>query len=150
MSLINTHDDAGRPRVKQEEGADEERAGEHHADGQQQPVSQTNILFPEEERVAVGVGREPLPAVVAADGPHALDGLHKLRRLPEPVEVEGELCVFNGLSSRDWKETQMEERLLVFLVQKTSNRLLTTTDDDSQLCKFFLVQKCVSAATPVT
>lgn len=50
-----------------------------------------------------------MSAVVAADGPHALDGLHKLRRLPEPVEVEGELCVFNGLSSRDWMETQRGE-----------------------------------------
>lgn len=64
-------------------------------------MAQTNILLPEEERVAVGVGGQALPAVVAADGPHALYGLHKLWRLPEPVEVEGELCVFDGLSSRD-------------------------------------------------
>lgn len=69
-------------------------------------MAQTNILFPEQERVAVGVGGQALSAVVAADGPHALDGLHKLRRLPEPVEVEGELCVFDGLSSRDWMERQ--------------------------------------------
>lgn len=108
VSGPDTHDDSGCPGVEQEEGADEEGAGQHHTDGQQQPVTQTNVLFPEEERVAVGVGRQALPAVVAADGPHALDGLHKLRRLPEPVEVEGELCVFNGLSSRDWIETHKE------------------------------------------
>lgn len=108
MSGLDTHDDSCRPGVEQEEGADEEGAGQHHADGQQQPVTQTNVLFPEEERVAVGVGREALAAVVAADGPHALNGLHKLWRLPEPVEVEGELCVFNGLRGRDW--TQGERR----------------------------------------
>lgn len=50
-----------------------------------------------------------MSAVVAADGPYALDGFHKLRRLPEPVEVEGELCVFDGLSSRDWMERKSEE-----------------------------------------
>lgn len=71
-------------------------------------MTQTNVLFPEEERVAVGVGREALAAVVAADGPDALNGLHKLRRLPEPVEVERELCVFNGLSSRNWMESRGE------------------------------------------
>lgn len=64
-------------------------------------MAQTNVLLPEEERVAVGVRGQALPTVVTADGPHALDGLHKLRSLPEPVEVEGELCVFDGLSSWD-------------------------------------------------
>lgn len=113
MSGPGTHDDSSRPGVEQEEGADEEGAGEHHADGQQQPVTQTNVLLPEEEGVAVGVGREALPAVVAADGPNALDGLHKLRRLPEPVEVEGELCVFNGLSSWDCVETHGRAGLTV-------------------------------------
>lgn len=65
-------------------------------------MAQADVLLPEQERVAVGVGGQALSAVVAADGAHALDGLHKLRRFPEPVEVEGELCVFDGLSSRDW------------------------------------------------
>lgn len=51
----NTHYDAGSPRVEQEEGADQKGAGEHDTDGQQKPVAQTNILFPEQERVAVGV-----------------------------------------------------------------------------------------------
>ena len=102
----NTHYDAGGPRVEQEEGTDQKGAGEHNTDGQQEPVAQTNILFPEEERVAVGVGGQALSAVVAADSPHTLNGFHKLRRLPEPVEVEGELCVFDGLSSRDWMERQ--------------------------------------------
>lgn len=54
--LYDTHDDASGPRVKQEEGTDEKGAGEHDADGQQQPMAQTNILFPEQERVPIGVG----------------------------------------------------------------------------------------------
>lgn len=54
--LCYTHDDAGGPRVKQKEGTDEKGAGEHDADGQQQPMAQTNILFPEEERVSIRVG----------------------------------------------------------------------------------------------
>lgn len=69
-------------------------------------MAQTNILFPEQERVAVGVGRQALSTVVAADSPHTLNSLHKLRRLPEPVEVERELCVFYGLSSWDWIKRQ--------------------------------------------
>lgn len=60
-----------------------------------------------------------MSAVVAADSPHALDGLHKLRRLPEPVEVEGELCVFDGLSSRDWMERQREEGQFVGSKRRT-------------------------------
>lgn len=59
ISLNNshhTHDDASGPRVEEEEGADEKGAGEHDADGQQQPVAQADVLLPEEERVAVGVG----------------------------------------------------------------------------------------------
>lgn len=101
LVLSNTHYDAGGPRVEQEEGTDQKGTGEHDTDGQQEPVAQTNVLFPEQERVAIGVGGQALTAVVAADSPHALDGLHELRRLPEPIEVEGELCVFDGLGSRD-------------------------------------------------
>lgn len=52
----NTHYDARSPRVEQEEGTDQKGAGKHDTDGQQEPVAQTNILFPEQERVAVGVG----------------------------------------------------------------------------------------------
>lgn len=69
-------------------------------------MAQTDVLLPEQERVAVGVGGQPLSAVVVADCPHALNGLHKLWRLPEPVEVEGELCVFDGLGSRNWTKEQ--------------------------------------------
>lgn len=100
-ALSNTYNDAGGPWVEQEEGTDQKGASQYNTDGQQEPVAQTNILLPEEERVSVRVRRQALSAVVAADGPHTLDGLHKLWRLPEPVEVEGELCVFNRLSSRD-------------------------------------------------
>ena len=73
-------------------------------------MAQTNILFPEQERVAVGIGGQALSTVIAADSPHALDGLHKLWRLPEPVEVEGKLCIFNWLSSRNWVEIKGEGR----------------------------------------
>lgn len=62
-------------------------------------MAQADVLLPEEEGVAVGVGGQAQPAGVAADGPHALDGLHELRRLPQPVEVEGELCVLDWFSS---------------------------------------------------
>lgn len=99
--MRHTHNDAGSPRVEQEEGANQEGAGEHHTDGEQEPVAKTDVLLPEEEGVAVGVGGQALTAVVATYGPHALNGLHKLRRLPEPVEVEGELCVFDRLGRRD-------------------------------------------------
>lgn len=43
----NTYYDASSPRVEQEEGTDQKGAGEHDTDGQQEPVAQTNILFPE-------------------------------------------------------------------------------------------------------
>lgn len=98
---LKTYDNPSRPWVEQEKGTDQKGAGEHNTDGQEKPVTQTNILLPKQERVAVGVGGQALSAVVAADGPDALNGLHKLWRLPEPVEVEGELCVFNRLSSRN-------------------------------------------------
>lgn len=54
--VYNTHDDAGGPWVEQEEGTYQKGAGKHDTDGQQEPVAQTNILFPEQERIAVGVG----------------------------------------------------------------------------------------------
>lgn len=124
LSVRSTHYDAGGPGIEQEEGTDQKCAGEHDADGQQQPVAQTNILFPEQEWVAVGIRGQALSAVVAADGPHALDGFHKLRRLPEPVEVEGELCVFNRLSSWNWVETQGKERKVNLLVVERHRAVL--------------------------
>ena len=68
MRRAVTHDNARRPRVEEEEGADEECAGQHHADGEQEPVAEAHVLLPEQEGVAVGVGGQPLAAVVAADG----------------------------------------------------------------------------------
>lgn len=56
LSVRNTHYNASGPRVEQEEGTDQKGAGKHDTDGEQKPVAQTNILFPEQERVAVGVG----------------------------------------------------------------------------------------------
>lgn len=102
----STYYDASSPRVEQKQGTDQKGAGKHNTDGKEKPVAQSDILLPKEERVAVGVGGKALSAVVVADCPHALDGLHKLRGLPEPVEVEGELCVFDGLGSWNWTEKQ--------------------------------------------
>ena len=65
-------------------------------------MAQADVLLPEKERVAIGVAGEPLAAVVAADGPDALDGFHKLRRLSEAVEVERKLCVFDRFSGGNW------------------------------------------------
>lgn len=68
-------------------------------------MTQAYILLPEQERVAVRVAGQALASVVAADGTDALDGLHELWRLAEPVEVEGKLCIFDGLGRRNcrWK-----------------------------------------------
>lgn len=118
-------------------------------------MAQTNILLPEQERVAVGVGGQALSAVVAADRPHALDGLHKLRRLPEPVEVERELCVFDGLSSRDWRERQREggqfvgcekkgQKLIFFLAVITTSYLL---DPKQHLMRIFQIAALEAEAT---
>lgn len=92
-------------------------------------MAQTNILLPEKKGVSVGVRRQALSAVVAADCPHTLDGLHKLWRLPEPVEVEGELCVFDGLSCRDCKvrtesgqEIKSDRNLFYFTLKHFRNR----------------------------
>lgn len=71
-------------------------------------MTQAYVLLPEEEGVAVGVAGQALTAVVAADGTDTLDGLHELWRLTKPVEVEGKLCIFDGLSSRNCRRKDKE------------------------------------------
>lgn len=64
-------------------------------------MTQADILLPEKEWVAVWVARHTQATVVVADGAHTLNGLHKLGCFTQPVEVEGKLCVFNGLCGRN-------------------------------------------------
>lgn len=95
------YNDAGGPGVEQENRTDQEGAGQHHADRQQEPVSEANVLLPEQEGVSVRVVEHTLAAKLFADGPHALDGLHKVAGLAKAVQVEGELGKLQGLCSWD-------------------------------------------------
>lgn len=108
VKAAGTHNDAGRPGVEEEHGAHQEGAGQHHADGQQEPVPQADVLLPEEEGVSVGVVEHALAAELLADGPHALDGLHEVAGLAEAVQVEGELGELQRLGGRDCAGTRGE------------------------------------------
>lgn len=98
-----THNDAGGPRVEQEQSANQEGACQHHADGQEEPMSEADVLLPEQERVSVGVVEQALAAELVADGPHALDGFHEVAGLPQPVQVVRELSELQGLCGRNCK-----------------------------------------------
>lgn len=99
-SLV-AYNDASGPGVEQQDRADQEGAGQHHTDRQQEPVSQADVLLPEQERVSVRVVEHALATELVADGPHALDGFHKVAGLAEAIQVEGELGKLQRLSSRD-------------------------------------------------
>lgn len=99
-----TYNDAGGPGVEQENGADQEGAGQHHADGQQEPVPEANVLLPEQEGVSIGVVEDALAAELVAHRPHALNGLHEVAGLAEAIQVEGELGKLQRLCSRDYDE----------------------------------------------
>ena len=101
-SLLS-YNDAGGPGVEQENGTDQEGAGQHHADRQQEPVSEANVLLPEQERVSIRVVEHTLAAKLFTDGPHTLDGLHEVTSLAEAVQVEGELGKLQGPCSWDCK-----------------------------------------------
>lgn len=109
-----TYNDSGGPGVEQENGTNQEGAGQHHADGQQEPVSEADVLLPEEEGVSVGVVEHALAAKLITDGAHTLDGFHKVAGLAKTIQVEGELgelqrfCCWDckkdgeGLTSGHW------------------------------------------------
>ncbi|TNN34445.1 hypothetical protein EYF80_055392 [Liparis tanakae] len=80
------YNDAGGPGVEQEDGADQEGAGQHHADGQQEPVAQPDVLLPEQEGVSVGVVQHAFAAKLVANGANALDGFHEVAGLAEAVQ----------------------------------------------------------------
>jgi len=97
------YNDAGSPGVEQEDRTDQEGAGQHHADRQQEPVSESNVLLPEQEGVSVRVVQHAFAAKLVANGPHALDGFHKVAGLAKAVQVEGELGKLQRLCSWDCK-----------------------------------------------
>lgn len=95
------YDDAGDPGVEQEDGADEEGAGQGDGDRQQEPVSEADVLLPEQEGVSVRVAGHALAAELLADGPHNFDDLHKVAGLAKVVQVERELSELQGFRSRN-------------------------------------------------
>lgn len=92
------YNDASNPGVEQENGTDEEGAGQRHGDGQQEPVPEADVLLPEEEGVSVRVAEHALAAKLLADGPHTFNDLHKVTGLAKVVQVEGELSKLQGFS----------------------------------------------------
>lgn len=106
-----TYNDASSPGVEQEDGTDQEGAGQHHADRQQEPVSEANVLLPEQEGVSVRVVEHTLAAKLITDCPHTLDGLHKVAGLAKAVQVEGELGELQGFCSWNCKRTEVTFRI---------------------------------------
>lgn len=98
------YNDASNPGVEEENGADEEGAGQRDGDGQQEPVSEADVLLPEQEGVSVRVAEHALAAKLLADGPHTLDGLHKVTGVAKVIQVEGELSELQGFRSWNCKQ----------------------------------------------
>lgn len=96
-----TYNDASCPGAEQENCANQEGACQDHTDGQQKPVSETNVLLPEQEGVPVRVVEHTLVAKLVTDGTHALDGLHKVAGLPKAIQVERKLSKLQRLCSWD-------------------------------------------------
>lgn len=85
-SPAKTHYEASSPGVEQQQGTDEKSADQQDADGQQEAVPQAQVLLPEEEGGATGVGAHPGPACLCARCPGPLDGLHEIRSLLEAMK----------------------------------------------------------------
>lgn len=96
-----THYEASRPGVEQQQGTDKESAHQQDADSQQEAAPQAQVLLPEEEGGAAGVGTHPSPACLSARFPGPLDGLHEVCSLLEAAQQEGELGKLQGLGRRD-------------------------------------------------
>jgi hypothetical protein len=64
-------------------------------------VSQADVLLPEQEWVTIGVVENTFTGEFLADGPHALDALDEVGRLPQAVQIERELSKLQGLRGRD-------------------------------------------------
>lgn len=119
------YNDTSSPGVEQENRTDQEGAGQHDADRQQEPVSEANVLLPEQERISIWVVEHTLAAKLIADGPHTFNGLHKITCLAKAVQVEGELGKLQGLCSWDCSGRKFEirsfsfSRLFEFILTKT-------------------------------
>lgn len=96
-----TYNDACSPGVEQEDRTDQEGAGQHHTDRQQEPVSEANVLLPEQEGVSVRVIEHTLAAKLITNGAHTLDGFHKVAGLAKAVQVEGKLSKLQRFCSWD-------------------------------------------------
>lgn len=108
------YNDASSPGVEQENCTDQEGAGQHNANRQQEPVSEANVLLPEQERVSIWVVEHALAAKLIADGPHTFDSLHKVTGLAKAIQVERELGKLQGLCSWDCSGGKFEIRLFSF------------------------------------
>lgn len=93
---MGAYNDAGNPGVEEEDGTDEEGAGQRHGDGQQEPVPEADVLLPEQEGVPVRVAQHAPAAKLLADGPHTFNDLHEVAGLAKVVQVEGELGELQG------------------------------------------------------
>lgn len=111
---LSTYNDACSPGVEQEDRTDQEGAGQHHTDRQQEPVSEANVLLPEQEGVSVGVIEHTLAAKLIANGAHTLDGFHKVAGLTKAVQVEGELSKLQGLCSWDCERRLKQGKVILY------------------------------------
>lgn len=98
------YNDASNPGVEQENGTNEEGAGQRDGDRQQEPVPEADVLLPEEEGVSVRVAEHALAVKLLTDGPHTFDGLHKVTGVTKVVQVEGELSKLQGFGSWNCKQ----------------------------------------------
>lgn len=115
------YNDASNPGVEEENGADEKGAGQRDGDGEQEPVSEADVLLPEEEGVSVRVVEHALAAELLADGPHAFDGLHKVAGVAKVVQVEGKLSKLQGFSS--WNCEQKKKKSPFFYALRGASKL---------------------------
>lgn len=66
-------------------------------------MAQAYVLLPEEEWVATGVAQHAVMlGSLPADGPNALDCLHKVSCATQPAQVERELGKLQWLGCWDW------------------------------------------------
>ena len=81
-----THYEGSCPGVEQQQGTDEESAHQQDADCQQEAAPQAQVLLPEEEGGAAGVGAHPGPACLGTRCPGPLNGLHEVCSLLEAAQ----------------------------------------------------------------
>lgn len=80
-------------------------------------MSKPDVLLPEQEWVSVRVVEDSLSAKLVTDGPHTLNGLHKVTRLTKTIEVEGKLGELQRLCRRDCRRKQSVIKITLTLLQ---------------------------------